>query len=317
MTKHELIYHIPIIAATAILLSACSLDDDFGSDRISDGVVNVGINWGEQTAEHPESMSVLFYPTGGGPYWRFELSDKTETVRLPYGLYHVLSYNSDTSDIVFLNSDSYDNAIATSREARLTDGLSEDWKSSQPPRDEESAGQPVMTSPDAIWGSNTHTFKRKNFSQNLTLYVKRLVARYTVNINNVGNSNSAYIAGYTISGLSAGIHLSSMSLIPTEVTIPGSLRKKEGNSFSGRNNTFGRIKGRGHCILSVYFMLRDGTKKVFRQDVTETIENAPDPFEVEINVSGIQLPDVSTSHPDSGLDVGIDDWDTVDIELST
>lgn len=79
---------------------------------------------------------------------------------------------------------------------------------------------------------------------------------------------------------------------------------------------FGRINDRGRCLLSIYAVLRDGTRRVYERDVTETVRNAPDQTDVEIRISGIEFPEIETSEG-TGMEVGVDDWEVVEIELST
>lgn len=52
--------------------------------------------------------------------------------------------------------------------------------------------------------------------------------------------------------------------------------------------------------------------------MTTQIRNAPDPFDVKINVAGVNLPELPEPpvNPDEGgIGVDVDTWHTVDIEL--
>lgn len=271
-----------------MLLSSCSLDDDSYMLQY-EGKVKVAMNWDNSIDEKPEGMSVLFYPTDGSPYWRFELKNEGGTVSLPIGTYNVLAYNSDTSNIIFENTNNYKTALVTS-----------------------------LTSPDVLWCANTYTFKTQMPSQTLTLYIKNILPIYTVNLVNVKNRDNCYQSAFSISGLSSGRVLSTMNLLTSQMSVSAPLNLVENKFYSGTARGFGRIQGNGTTIVTINFKLRDGTEKTFEYDATAQIDNAPDPKNVIITISDeIELPTVDTSGPNSGLDVGLDEWDTVEVELTT
>lgn len=302
---------------SGLFMSGCGLDNDDFLFTSTEGNVKIVMNWGTETATNPEGMSVLFYPTDGSSYWRFEIENDRGNAKLPVGTYNVLSFNNDTSTILFENIDYYGKALITTNSALLSDGLSANWYSSQPPTDSDDSSQNIITSPDMVWGANTYIYRRTGNTQTLTLYIQKLVAKYNVRIINVENFESVYQTGIAITGLSAGRYLSDMQLMKEIATIPGSLNNAGNGVFSGSINGFGHISGESKCSLWLYFNLRDGKKLAFQYDITSMIENAPDPFNVEILIDGVKLPEVETSAPDSGLNVGLDEWDIVEIELST
>ena len=55
---------------------------------------------------------------------------------------------------------------------------------------------------------------------------------------------------------------------------------------------------------------------MFEFGVADFISDAPDPLDVHISVKGVSLPSVEGGSG-SGMDVGVDNWDIIDIELST
>lgn len=301
----------------ALSLSGCAVLNCNCSESESYGCVDVGFDWNASPSANPEGMSVLFYPTDGNPYWRFELKNEGGQADPPAGAYNIISFNSDTSINVFENQESYQSVLVTSQESLLSDALSLDWSANQPPRSAGDDNQPVMKSPDPMWVAYKEQFSVTDELNSVILSPVAIVAKYRVKVMNVDNSESSYLAGFSISGLSAGRYLSSLRLIEHEVTVPGNLMKSESDIFEGSIYSFGKITDMGSSHLYLYFNLRDGSKKAFSYDVTSIIENAPDPMNVEIIIDGISLPPVDTATPDSGLDVDIDDWDIIDIDLST
>lgn len=307
------------ISALSLTLTGCS-DLHFFSRCPSceehDSDVNVSFDWSKSPGAAPEGMSVLFYPVDEEPFWRFELPLDGGNISLPEGVYNVVTYNNDTSSILFENQDSYAKSLVTSRAAKISDALSDDSGGSDPPRNPDDVNQPVMSQPDHVWADRHTLFDTSGSVKTVALTPVRITANYTVTVSNVVNAVSAYRCAVAISGLSAGRFLSDMQLVPYEVTIPGSLDRASTDSFSGTLTGFGRMPGRGKCRLILYFLLRNGEKKAFEYDVTSIVENASDPMNVHIDVEGISLPVISTSVPDTGLDVGTDEWEVVDIELS-
>lgn len=305
-----------LLAATVGLsLTSCALLADCECDCDGDAKVSVCFDWSDQPTAKPEGMSVLFYPISGAPYWRYELHPEGGSLNVPADEYDVVTYNNDTSVILFENQNEFDRLLITCREAKISDGLSSDWNYKEPPLYAEDLDQPILTPPDAVWSASLEDFFTSERS--ITFAPRRMTSVYTVKVSSVEHAESAYLTGMSVSGLSAGRSLKTLQLIPYNVVMPGTLNRDDSASFSGSIRVFGHIAGSASCRLSLYFFLRDGSKKAFFYDVTDQIENAKDPFNVEIHVDGIILPEIDTTGPpsDSGLDVGLDDWDIIDIEL--
>ena len=302
-------------AAVCLLLCGCIFEYPDPS-CFEDKTVNVRFDWSADTTATPEGMSVLFYPTDGGSYWRFELRKEGGSVRIPDGEYRVLTFNNDTGTILFENQDNYGSALITTRPARLTDGISKTYTGSQPPRRAEEEDQPVITQPDVVWSASAGSFHTADKPTEIILAPAPMVARYRVIADSVTNIESASAVAMAISSLSAGRVLSDGGMIPVDVTVPSAMRRTRMSTLEGGLLGFGRIEDRGQCLLSIYIILRDGSRKLYEYDVTSTISDAPDPLDVEIHVSGLHLPETETSGG-TGMDVGVDDWDVVEIELST
>ncbi len=307
------------LAAVAAGLLACACIYDHPDPNCvvaTGGGLRVEFDWSADPTAKPEGMSVLFYPEDGGSYSRFEIAPGGGGARLAAGRYHIVTYNNDTGSILFENQDDYRKALVTTRPARLTDGLSMDYPYSQPPRSREEESQPIVSQPDVIWGGADPLFERVGGNQTLTLEPRPLVARYSVVVEDVVNIESASQVSMALSGLTAGRVLCDGEMIPVDVTVPGSMRRTALDELGGWMLGFDRINDRGRCLLSIYAVLRDGTRRVYERDVTETVRNAPDQTDVEIRISGIEFPEIETSEG-TGMEVGVDDWEVVEIELST
>lgn len=281
-----------------------------------DDAMYVEYDWQADPTARPEGMSVLFYPSASGPFWRFETPRQGGSVDLDPGLWNAICYNNDTSVILFENQDDFDTAFVTTRTANLTDGLSVSFSSPQPPRRAGEEKQPVIAAPDPIWSASAADFRHTDRYDTLRFAPVPLVARYSVLVQGVTNTRSIARCGMAISGLAAGRHLRSRQPLPVEVIIPGPLRVSATETLSGAQFNFGRTADPSRSILYVYIILRDARSLVFQYDVTTQIDSAPDPLDVRIVVKGPDLP-VIEDGGGGGMDVGVDDWETVDIELST
>lgn len=282
-----------------------------------EGGVRVVYDWSMDATASPEGMSVLFYPVGEGFYWRYELGADGGSVELANGTYHVVTFNNDTGALLFENQDDFTKALVTTRPARLTDGFAQGYALSQPPRRAQEEAQPVVAQPDVAWGAAKARFAMTDTTRQLTLSPKPLVARYHVIIDGVANIESASQVAMSISGLAAGRMLRDADMIPVDVTVPGSMRRSGEKALSGWMLGFGRINDdHGRCLLSVYALLRDGSRKVYEYDVTSIVASAPNQSDVEIRLQGLEFPYIETSGG-TGMEVGVDDWDVVEIELST
>lgn len=315
LLSYRLIYIVLIVLS--LLMPGCACLYEECNCEEFDTEVNVVYEWEKAHDANPEGMSVLFYPINGNPYWRFEISKLGGNIKLPKGDYNVMSFNSDTSSIIFENQEDYESALITCRESDIGTILSSNLYGNNPPRNAADTLQPILQTPDMIWCAKQADVETSAKPTYITMTPVPLIAKYTVRILNVENIESAYQAGMSISSLSSGRILSTGQALAHDVTMAGSLQKNGDNSMSATINTFGRISGRGNSHLLVYFYLRDGERKAFQYNVTSLIENAPDPMNVEIIIDSISLPIIETSHPDSGLEVGIDEWETIEIELSS
>lgn len=307
------------LAAVAAGLSLCACIFEYPDPNCGiadDGQLNVTFDWSADPTARPEGMSVLFYPVDGGSYWRYETGPQGDAVALAQGDYGVVCFNNDTGSVLFENQDDYATALITTRPARLTDGLSADYPYSQPPRREAEQEQPVVSQPDAVWGASDGGFVRTSGQQSITLSPRPLVARYRVTVEEVVNIESAAQVSMAISGLTAGRILSDGAMIPVEVTVPGRMRRTAESELGGWLLGFGRIDDRGECLLTIYALLRDGRRMLYEYDVTQTVASAPNPIDVEIRLRGLEFPHIETSGG-TGVQVGVDDWEVVEIELST
>lgn len=258
-------------------------------------------------------MAVHLYPGDGGDYYSFNLPSSGGYVSVPEGIYNAAAYNYDSESVFVIGDGAYATLAFTTRPTVITTSVPAPPKSR-----EELEGQPVMSQPDNLWTA-TAADTRLLWGGRLTLAPRNVVARYTVNVTDITNGGSIARAQMSLSGLAgeyfaaSGVHADE-----TPVIVPGMLSANGDTALTGTLRTFGKAPGASSNCLQLYVWLTDGQKKVFVWQVGDQIDTAPDPMNVTINVGGFTLPDTGSKPPTGGgMEVDVDNWVVVDIELST
>lgn len=274
----------------------------------------VSFDWRYAPEAAPEGMTLLLYGSPGDEApWLYNLSPEGGNIAIEEGSYLAVSYNNDTSGILFRSQESYAGFEAYTRQGNLFDGLGHAYAGSLPQRD---TGETVVITPDMMWIGREEAPVLMP-EQHLTLYPCQATARYRFTIDKVENLAGAVRMCGSMSGLSGGIMMSTGERTPTPVTLPSAASKSGSESIAGEFLTFGiPADPVAQNILSVYIWLGDGNKYSFNFDVTDQVRNAADPLDVMIEASGIKLPEVSRPPDESGgIGVDVDAWHVVDIEL--
>lgn len=281
--------------------------------------LHVAFGWDAEAVALPEGMAVFFYPQQGSGYWRYDLPPEGGHVAVPRNRYDVIIYNNDTDAMLFEGTGSFATASVTTRQGNLSDGVAALYTGAEPPHSHEAADEPVRQQPNQLWVCAAANVDATHATDSITLTPAPAVATYRITVTDITNLGSVSQMSMSLSGLAAGLRFADRVPLTTAVTVPGSLSQTSPTSAVGTMLTFGSAASANHLCL--YFWLRDGQKKVVDFDVSTQIASAPDPMDVAITVSGVELPEVETSpggNPGSGsgIDVGVDNWDYVVIELS-
>ena len=222
--------------------------------------------------------------------------------------------------IRFFDDKSLSGFYVSTSEGNLSDGITVSRGVAQPPRPYAASGERVLTQPEMFWVSVVRDVEVPSLTpppDTLDMSPLPVVARYEVTVDDIENLSSAFAYSMSISGLAAGFRFDTFSRLDEKVIVPGPLEKRSSTSIAGSLLTFGMPERLPHTsVLSLYFWLRDGSKLMFEFGVADFISDAPDPLDVHISVKGVSLPSVEGGSG-SGMDVGVDNWDIIDIELST
>lgn len=277
-----------------------------------DTLVEVMFDWRFSPEASPEGMILYFFPIHGGEIYRFELSGyKSGLVSLPEGVYDVLAYNSDAANIDFIMVDSLDAAFGRLMESKKYSGFS-------------ASTTPLYTGfvrNQRIEPGDCGCSVKVDYSnpkQRLTVYPRNISSRYRVRVNNVENLNGISEVWGAVDGLSQSILLASGKGVAAVDSIAFPMKAENNVTLTGEMLNFGKsdrknIKNK----LTIFTVLTDKRRLKFVFDVTDQVDDASDPRDVLIEIDNLKLPASNPKDPvgEGGIKVGVDDWETVNIEI--
>ncbi|MEY8245821.1 DUF5119 domain-containing protein [Heminiphilus faecis] len=279
--------------------------------------IEVLYDWSQAPDASPEGMAVLIYDVGTeGMPWRYDLHPSGGYIGVPQDSARAITYNNDTENLSFGNTGNYFSGKAYTHEGNLFDGLSETWYGPGP-ESRADTDQRVLVQPDPLWLYSTDGLV-VNDSTALFRPVA-VVARYSYLITGIKGLEGMARMCAAVTGLAGEIYLAGAIKGNEAVTVPGALQQTSADSASGALYTWGCVDNpQSRCRLQLFFWLTDGKKYCYDFDVTRQVREADDPLDVKITVNGITLPEPDNSGPggEGGIGVDVDNWETVEIELS-
>ena len=191
------------------------------------------------------------------------------------------------------------------------------------PRAEGTENEPLRVTPSMIYGAmDTEIDLRVSaLPQSVTLYPEELTCRYSVEFVDVENLKSADThIDATLSSLAGGYYPGRMSATSEAVSHAITLSPNdELTSLRADFFTFGTPDGEDiPHKLCVYIALKNRSGNYYTFDVTDQINNAPDPHNVNIRIYGLKLPDLPDDPPptaEGGMSVDIDSWQAIYFDI--
>ncbi len=324
---------LPLIIFVCHAVSGCCLIYDYDNcPPESEDDFDVDSDWKYAPAAQPEGMAYVFFPADGGEAWRFDFPGRAGGVaRLPDGEYSVAVFNDDTSAVLFGDSDDYYNFTFYCRRGGLYDGLGGTLENPIGP-DVAPGGENVEICPDMLWCDECCDFfltpegtalERTNGERIeagdercLTMYPRQAVARYRFSILEVSNLGGVARMCASLSGMASSLRPYGMYR-GAPVTLPVAARAEGNSAIVGEFLTFGLpSEGAAPNMLSLYVWLADGRKFCYGFDVSGQTRAAADPLNVDIVVSGLELPE-SGEPVGGGFDVSVDGWVTTIINIQS
>ena len=314
-----------VLLNLAMLVSGGCTHKDLNEDApttIADNV-EVVFDWSKAPDTKASTMVLYLYSDKHEVMHHWFSNNKGGVIK-SYGGKHtaVCHSNDDPYNHYLRNQDSHsDIEIYTDETAVLVgQGISTQGI----PRAEGTKDEPLRVTPTMIYGTQETDidFKVTGLHQTLTLYPEELVCHYTVEFVDVENIQNADIRiDATISSLAGGYFPGQMKASSEPVshtfTLAADLEKK---TLRSEFLTFGVPDGeaRPHMIC-LYIALRNRTGNFYTFDVSDQINKADDPKNVNIKIYGLKLPEIPEEPPtppeQGGVSVEVDTWDTIHFDV--
>lgn len=185
--------------------------------------------------------------------------------------------------------------------------------------------EPLRATPSMLYGSHDIDLNLKvsALSQTVILYPEELVCRYSVEFIDVENLQNADLRiDASISSLAGGYHPGRMEASNEAVSHTFTLTVDDDmKSLRSQFLTFGVPPGeeRPHMVC-LYVALKNKTGNFYTFDVSDQVNQAPDPHNVNIKIYGLKLPELPDDPPDDppaqgGVSVEVDSWNTIHYDL--
>lgn len=192
------------------------------------------------------------------------------------------------------------------------------------PRAEGTEDEPLRNTPSMLYGvqDSEVNLRVSDLEQKLTLYPEELVCHYSVEFVDVENLKNADLRiDGTISSMAGGYYPGRELATSEAVSHTFTLNADEQlTSLRSEFFTFGVPSGpeQPHKIC-IYVALKNRKGGFYTFDVSDQVNNAPDPRNVKIRIYGLKLPELP-SYPDlppgtTGVTIEIDTWDTFYFDL--
>lgn len=285
--------------------------------------LNVRFDWHKAPTANPSSMYLFLFPHDSEERMlkREFIGKEGGTTQLPVEeKYDALCFNSDVRNCLFANIDSKESFEVTTKTVASIERIG--ISASSLPRAKGAEQERIMMESDSIWSDHSKNPIVMSWEQNedvdvchLTLYPQRLFCTYKITIKNIKNKNniSTNITA-TLSGMAGGRYVNSRKKTDEVATVsfPVSMSKDK-DVITGKMACFGNCERETSNKLTIYTILNDGRKYYYVYDVTDQVRTAPDPYNVDIQLDTLPIPDEIKG--ESGLTPSVDGWKVVDIPL--
>lgn len=302
--------------------------------------LHVTFDWTKAPEATPAGMVVLFYPVEGGPCKRVDFQGKKGgEIELALGRYRIIYHNNDSEVNQYANMNDFDRYKVFTRTGHIFEPIYGNATGITPTGGVLKGEEPVHISPDKLFAGNVQMIEitdkgveymagercdYKNgqvgggyIINEWTIALRPVIrtATYTYEIRHVSNLRSAEQMSGSLSGMCMGGYLGSLALERNgTVTIPFDAYSDGESTITGQFCTFPRChEHTPKTIFCLYVWLKNGGKYYYSYDVTNQVDDAPDPYNVHIIIDGPDLPqDIGG---DNDFDVAVDDWSEVEEEI--
>ena len=318
------LFRIIILTMTSIAFFTSCEQKDLCYNHNHSCKFNVHFNWQVASNANPSSMYLYLFPhdVEEGILKREFIGKDGGTTQLPVDrMYDALCFNSDVSNCLFTNIDNKEQFEVTTKTVTSIERIGVSAMSL--PRAKGSEQERIIMESDSIWSDHSINpivmsweDNEENKVLNMTFYPQQLFCTYKIRIKNIKNKgNISTNITATLSGMAGGRYVNSREKTDEVATVsfPVSM-SKDMDAITGTMKCFGNNDASNTCNkLSIYTILKDGSKYYYVYDVTDQVKTAPDPYNVEILLDTLPIPDDIKGS--GGLTPNVNGWKVVDIPV--
>lgn len=277
--------------------------------------ITVRFMWDDAPEANPEGLTLMFYPLwSGGQIWRFDIKGREGgEVALPAGRYALLAFNNDLPGVEMRYMDNYNLACAC---LKVTQGVSRGCGHLYSGTVEEIEVTPCGVNyrlPDGSIKDCPYGLVR--------CYVRPLGYRYTVVCEDVDNLTLVRSVRARLSGMSEMVSLAAGLCEGEECGLAMTLSPGAVEMISGSAVCFGPSVPEGEFELAIEVTRTDGVTVAKTFDVTRQVITAQNPRDVVIRINGLDVPaeplPPGPGGGDVGIDVGVDGWKIIEIDITS
>ncbi len=313
-----------LLGALFLLTEGCTQKDlnDNAHTTIADNV-EVIFDWSKVPNPSASTMGLYLYSDEHGmmDYW---FNNRNGGTIRTYGGRHTAVCHSNDDPYINLvrNQHSHDEIEIFTETTSLLVGQGISTRGI--PRAPGTETEPLRSTPSMIYGIHDRNVNLKvsALPQKLILSPEELLCRYSVEFVNVENLKSADLSfDATISSLAGGYYPGKMKATSEAVSHVFTLSADtDRNSLTSEFLTFGLPEGENRThMVCVYIALKNKTGNFYTFDVSDQVNNAPDPRNVSIKIYGLQLPELPDEPPlppvEGGITIEVDTWETFHFDL--
>lgn len=307
---------ILLIAAT--VASSCSHKDILCPGK-EERRIHVLFEWDNAPDASPAGMTVYFYPRSqGGQIWRFDIVGRSGgEVAIPVGRYTMIAFNNDLAGIRFSGLESASTPEASPK--LNSSGVSG------------STGQlysgAIMDLEVTICGV---TYRRpdgtvKECGQGLLRCSPTpLSSRYNVTVRNISGLQHVRSASAIITAPASGVNLSTAIFSSAKCSLGAQMNISSADSTLRCSATaLQPALNLQDAVLTLQITRTDGKKLSKAFNVTDQILSSPDIRNINILIDSLNIPDGDVPSPpsgdgdDVGIEVGVDGWSDIIIDIFT
>lgn len=301
-----------VIMALAAAITSCEHKDilDPGNGLHQ---VNLLFMWDDYPDASPKGMTVYFFPVNsGGKIWRYDIPGRDGgPVELPAGRYDMLAFNNDLPGVAFSGMTSLRNGIASAVVRNgISQGIGELYAA---------VVENIEVTPCGVCYKTPDGNEKVCRQWKVRCYPQQRFCNYRVVARNVKGIGTVRKAEVSLSGMAGRMELASGRLCDDQVQLAAAL-KVEGNSLEGSSAAFGVAPSAGKIIARINVKRTDGAVLAKEYDVTSQVTGAADPRDVTIYIDDVEIPSPGENPGgggDVGLDVWVDGWQVITIEITT